>query len=90
MQIFFSNGDKNLIISVKQCEQFSQENVIFLRYLNLSDNTAKLKSCQCNKNNQNVFNVDKFKEEIKKDNFDTLEDEEQDFSISNKSAGVNR
>ena len=50
----------------------------------------KQKSYQCNKNNQNVFNADKFKEKIKKDNFDTLEDVEQDISISNKSAGVNR
>ena len=63
--------------------------MIFLRYLNLSDNTAKLKSCQCNKNNLNGFNADNFKDEIKKDNLDTLEYVEQALSISNKFVGVN-
>ena len=50
----------------------------------------KLKSWQFKKNYKNVFIADKFKEEIKKDNFDTLEDVEQDIIISNKSAGVNK
>ena len=71
---FHSNGDKNLVISVQQCEQFSQEYVIFLRYLNLNEYTLKLKSCQLNKKYQNAFNADKFKEEIKKEKFNTLED----------------
>ena len=64
--------------------------MIFLWYLNLNEHTSKQKSWQFKKNNQNIFNADKFKEEIKKENFDTLEDVEQDIIISNKSAGVYR
>ena len=64
--------------------------MIFLRSLNLNEHTLKLKSWQFKKNYKNVFIADNIKEEIKKDNFDTLEDVEQDIIISNKSAGVNR